>query len=140
MSINTFTIIGNVTKALELRRTPTGTAVVTYTVAVNNIYTDGSGQRREEVDFIPVTTFGKQAENDAKYLGKGAPVAIQGRIRSWYKPEERKGGFNFEAVHVQYLGQSRGQQAGEQNDTPASPADDDWAREYDSATMAGQRR
>ncbi len=137
MSINTFTIIGNVTKNLELRYTPGGTPVVTYTVAVNNIYTDGNGQRREEVDFIPVTTFGKQAENDAKYLGKGAPVAIQGRIRSWYKPDEKKGGFNFEAVHVQYLG--RGQQSGEQNATPAPPADD-WAREYDAAQMAGQRR
>ena len=99
-SINTFTIVGNVTKDVELRYTPSGTPAVTFTVAVDNVYYDRDGKKHEETDFIPVTTYGKQAENDAKFLKKGSMVAVMGRIRSWYKADERKGGFNFEAENV----------------------------------------
>ena len=74
-SINTFTIVGNVTKDVELRYTPSGTPSVTFTVAVDNVYFDRDGKKHEETDFIPVTTYGKQAENDAKFLKKGSTVA-----------------------------------------------------------------
>ena len=111
-SINTFTIVGNVTKDVELRYTPSGTPSVTFTVAVDNVYFDRDGKKHEETDFIPVTTYGKQAENDAKFLKKGSTVAVMGRIRSWYKQAERKGGFNFEAERVQYLGRPSGNRAG----------------------------
>lgn len=70
-SINTFTIVGNVTKDVELRYTASGTPSVTFTVAVDNVYYDRDGKKHEETDFIPVTTYGKQAENDAKFLKKG---------------------------------------------------------------------
>ena len=44
---------------------------MTFTVAVDNVYYDRDGKKHEETDFIPVTTYGKQAENDAKFLKKG---------------------------------------------------------------------
>ena len=143
-SINTFTIVGNVTKDVELRYTPSGTPSVTFTVAVDNVYFDRDGKKHEETDFIPVTTYGKQAENDAKFLKKGSTVAVMGRIRSWYKQAERKGGFNFEAERVQYLGRPSGNRAGgdagQQQQGPGNAEHDDWMGDYDGAEQAGQGR
>lgn len=135
-SINTFTIVGNVTRDVELRHTPSGTPSVTFTVAVDNVYIDRDGKKHEETVFIPVTTYGKQAENDAKYLKKGSAVAVMGRIRSWYKPTERKGGFNFEAGCVQYLGKSIGNRAGGdagQQQGYGSTEHGEWMRDYENA-------
>lgn len=126
-SINQFWIIGNVTKDVELRYTPGGTASATYTVAVDNVYYDRERNKHEETDFIPVTTYGKQAENDAKYLKKGSAVAVQGRIRSWYNADKGKGGFNFEAERVQYLGKPGGRAGEGEGET------DPWLRDYERA-------
>lgn len=140
-SINTFTIVGNVTKDVVLRYTANGTATATFTVAVDNVFFDRQGGKQQETDYIPVTTYGKQAENDAKYLKKGSTVAIVGRIRSWYKPEEKKGGFNFEAERVQYLGRPGGSRpASNDNHAPEQHQEhDDWARAYDSADQDGRK-
>lgn len=137
-SINKYIIVGNVTKDLVLRYTAGNTSTVTYTVAVDSVRYDGNGTKHEETDFIPVTTYGKQAENDAKFLKKGSMVAVAGRIRSWYKPEERKGGFNFEADDVQYLSRPTGNRStGNANPAPSSGGElDDWTRDYDNAARA----
>ena len=131
-SINQFVIIGNVTKDVELRNTPSGTSVVTYIVAVNHEYIDRDDNKKEAVDFIPVTTYGKQAEADAMYLKKGSGVAVQGRIKSWYKAADKKGGFNFEAETVKYLGKPTGKPADVGNPAP-SPESDHFTREYEEA-------
>lgn len=137
-SINFFQIIGNVTKDVELRYTPSGKATATYSVAVNNVWYSDNGTKNEECDFIPVTTYNKQAEADAKYLKKGTSVAVFGRIRSWYKKESNKGGFNFEAERVQYLGSSSGKNgtgspSGEGNlNHEVSSEHADFLREYNS--------
>ena len=72
------------------------------------------------------------------------PVAVMGRIRSWYKQAERKGGFNFEAERVQYLGRPSGNRAGgdagQQQQGPGNAEHDDWMRDYDSTEQAGQGR
>jgi len=144
-SINTFTLIGHVTKDVELRTTPNGTATTTYTVAVNNVWLSSNGTKNEECDFIPVTTYAKQAENDAKYLRKGASVAVIGRIRSWYKKEEKKGGFNFEAERVMYLGKPAGSSSGEADSTSFDHGNwlDSYERSEQTAAtqpVVGQRR
>jgi single-strand DNA-binding protein len=139
MSINHFTIVGNITKDVELRHTPNGTATVTYIVAINNVYFDRDGNKHEEADFIPVTTYGKQAENDAKYLKKGTSVAVVGRIRSWYKKEDNKGGFNFEAERVQYLGKPTGQGVKEAaSNGSVNSIDDPFVRDMEAAERAQQ--
>ena len=145
MSINHFTVIGNITKSLELRYTPNGIPTVTYTVACNQVWYDDAGQSHEECDFVPVTTFGKQAENDARFLTKGAAVAVEGRIQSWYDAAKKRGGFNFRALRVQYLGKSgaaRGEGAGagaqgaahesaaQGDDQDANTAQDEWTAAY----------
>lgn len=134
-AINDFHIIGHVTKDVELRYTPNQTPTVTYTVAVNNTWYSEGGVKHEECDFIPVTTYGKQAEADAKYLKKGTGVAVFGRIRSWYKKDINKGGFNFEALIVQYLGKPGSNNAPHNCDqTPKDPTPEHSAfvRDYDA--------
>lgn len=131
-SINSFTVIGRVTKDVQLRYLPNGTALVNYAVAVSDVWYDKEGDRQEACDFIPISVYGPQAENDAKYLKKGDQVAVTGAIRSWYKAKENKGGFNFVADKVLYLSK-----AGGHADAPkAQPnAVGEWADEY-AATEA----
>ena len=141
MNLNHFVITGNVTRDLELRFMPNGGAAVTYTVACNNVWYDDDGNKHEECDFIPVSTMGKQAERDAKYLKKGSPVAVEGRIRSWWKAEERKGGFNFKATRVQYLGKPDGMRAIPAGDEGAlAPEHDEWVRDYERGGAGGPDR
>lgn len=129
-SVNVFVITGNVTKDVELRHTKGGTATATYLVAVDDVYYDSTGTKREETDFFPITTYGTQAENDAKYLKKGMLVVITGRMKSWYRREENRGGINFVPQQVQYIGRP-----GQRPAAPAAgderPAIDDWTRDYD---------
>ncbi len=78
--MNSVSLVGRLTKDPELRYIPgTGTAVATFTIAINRDYTKKDGTR--EVDFIPVEVIGKAAEFCANYITKGRLVAIQGRIK-----------------------------------------------------------
>ena len=141
-SINVFTIVGNLVRDVELRHTPNGTPVAMFTVAVSNVFYDRQGGRREETDYVPVTTFGKQAENDAKFLKKGYAVGVVGRIRSWYRADERKGGFNFEAGTVQYLGRPTGARAGSEGEPSqdyGNSEHEEWLRDYSSSPDQGER-
>jgi single-strand DNA-binding protein len=151
--INHFVIDGNVVRAVELRRTSRGRPVAFYVVACNHDYVDSEGVRHDKVDFIPITTYGAQAEADAKYLQKGVGVTITGRIRSWYKAETREGGFNFEAAIVKYhFRPSAGMRDGRDSPSPdhgprgnaAGSVDldssgsqaDAWVREYEQSEAA----
>jgi single-strand DNA-binding protein len=143
MGINHFTYIGRVTKALELRYTPNGMPTVTYTVACNQAWYDDNGQLHEACDFVPITTIGRQAENDAKYLGKGSAVAVAGRIQSWYDPAKKRGGFNFKAIRVEYLGKpsARGKAVDARGNVGEQSASADgerceWLDDYDRAEVA----
>ncbi len=107
MNVNHFIVGGNLTRDPELRRLPDGRAMTCFTVAVNQYANDGE-QTYERCDFIPITSYGRQAENDAKFLGKGQEVLVECAVHSWYDEAKRKGGFNFEARKVHYGARSRG--------------------------------
>lgn len=78
--INTVALVGRLTKDSELRYTANGTAVATFTLAVNRNYTSQSGQR--EADFINCVIWRKPAEAFAKYTRKGTLVGVTGRIQT----------------------------------------------------------
>jgi len=80
-SLNRVILIGNLTGDPELRYTPGGTARARFAIAINRQYKDASGQLQEEVTFVPIVTWGSQAENCANYLRKGRSVAVEGRLR-----------------------------------------------------------
>jgi len=73
--MNSVTLIGRLTKDIELKYLPNQTAVAKFTLAINR-------GKDKEADFVPVTVFGKQAENCERFLKKGKQVAIQGRIQT----------------------------------------------------------
>jgi single-strand DNA-binding protein len=84
-SLNKVMLIGNLTRDVEVRYTPRGTAVGEMGIAVNRRVSDGNGNWSDEVTFIDVTLWGKNAENAQKFLEKGRPVFIEGHLQldSW---------------------------------------------------------
>ena len=100
---NTVTIAGNLTRAPDLRFTPTGRPTASFGVAVNNDWTDQAGERHESVDFFDVVVWGKLAENAAQSLSKGQEVLISGQLafRSWETDEgDRRSKVEITATHV----------------------------------------
>ena len=92
-SVNNITILGNITRDPELRFTPSGTAVVSFGLAVNrSIQNKKSGEWQTEVDFFNVTAWYKLAENCAESLSKGDRVLVSGRLSqdSWEDKEGQK--------------------------------------------------
>ncbi|MEY4386876.1 MAG: hypothetical protein RLY20_2159 [Verrucomicrobiota bacterium] len=84
-SFNKVIIAGNLTRDPELRYTPKGTAVARITLAVNRTYSGEDGQKKEEVSFIDVDVWGRQAEVIGQYMKKGRPLLVEGRLKldSW---------------------------------------------------------
>jgi single-strand DNA-binding protein len=84
-SYNKVILLGNCTRDPEVKYTPNGTAVAELGLAVNRVYTTDGGEKREEVTFVDVTMWGRQAEVAGEYLKKGRPVFIEGRLQldSW---------------------------------------------------------
>lgn len=84
-SLNRAQIIGNLTRDPELRYTPNGTAVCSFSVATNRTWTTDTGEKREEAEFHRVVAWNKLAEICSQFLVKGRKVFIEGRLstRSW---------------------------------------------------------
>jgi single-strand DNA-binding protein len=81
-NFNKVIIAGHLTRDPELRYTPKGTAIARIGLAVNRTYTAGEGgEKKEEVTFIDVDAWGRQAEVISQYLKKGQPLLVEGRLR-----------------------------------------------------------
>lgn len=78
-SFNKVILIGNLTRDPEMRYTPNGTAVTTLPLAINRRYRQGE-EMREDVCYVDVVVFGRQAENCSQYLTKGSGVIVDGRL------------------------------------------------------------
>ena len=78
--INRVVLVGRMTRDPELRRTPQGDAVTSFTLAVNRNFTSRDGQ--QQADFINCVVWRRQAENLARYCHKGSQIAVEGRIQS----------------------------------------------------------
>jgi single-strand DNA-binding protein len=84
-NVNKVILIGNVTRDVEVKFTPKGTAVAGITLAVNRNYKTDSGEKREEVTFVDVELWGRVAEIAGEYVKKGNPLYVEGRLKqdSW---------------------------------------------------------
>jgi single-strand DNA-binding protein len=80
-SFNKVILAGNLTRDPELRYTPKGMAIARIALAVNRNWRSETGEQKEEVTFVDVDAFGKQAETIAQYMKKGRPILIEGRLR-----------------------------------------------------------
>jgi single-strand DNA-binding protein len=107
-NLNHVVITGNLTSDPELRSLPSGTSVCKLRVAVNARRKDGaSGEWVDKANYFDVTVWGAQGENAARYLSKGRPVGVQGRL-DWREWETSEGGkrqaVEIIADQVQFLG------------------------------------
>ena len=80
-SFNKVILAGNLTRDPELRYTPKGTAVAKIGMAVNRTWKNESGETKEEVTFVDVEAWGRQAEVIGQYLKKGRPLLVEGRLK-----------------------------------------------------------
>lgn len=111
MSFNKIIIVGNLGRDPELRYTPQGTAVCSFSVATNEKRRDKTGDMQDVTTWFRVTLWGKQAENASKYLTKGNPVYIEGRLRieEWTDRDgQQRQSLEVNATDMQFLGSSRG--------------------------------
>ena len=78
--LNRVVLVGRLTKDVDLKYTPNGVPVATFTLAVNRTFTNQQGER--EADFVNIVVWRKPAENAANYLKKGSLAGIDGRIQT----------------------------------------------------------
>ena len=120
-SFNKVILMGNLTRDPELRYTPKGTAVTKIGLAVNRVWTNEAGEKKEEVTFVDVDMFGRTAENVAQYMRKGSPLLVEGRLRldQWDDKQtgQKRSKLGVVAESVQFLGSPRGEGGG----APAAP-------------------
>lgn len=116
-SLNKVHLIGNLTRDIELRYTPKGSAVADASIAVNRKWKNDAGQVQEEVTFVDIALWGKTAESCAQYLKKGSPVFIEGRLelQSWEDKQtgQKRSRLRVVAEGVQFLSSGQQQQHGD---------------------------
>jgi single-strand DNA-binding protein len=115
-SYNKVILLGNLTRDPELRYTPKGSAVARLGLAVNRKYTTETGESREEVTFIDIDAWGKQAEVIGQYCKKGSPLFVEGRLKldQW---DDKNTGQKVSKLRVtlenfQFVGAPRGAEGG----------------------------
>lgn len=110
-SFNKVILVGNLTRDPELRYTPKGVAIAKIGLAVNRVWTNESGEKKEETTFVDVDIFGRTAENVAQYMRKGSPILIDGRLRldQWDDKQtgQKRSKLGVVAETVQFLGSPR---------------------------------
>ncbi len=130
-NFNKVYLMGNLTREPELRQTPSGTAVCQFGLAVNRIYNSSSGERQEETTFVDVEAWGRQAETISKYVSKGNPLFVEGRLKldSWENKEgEKRSKMKVVLENMQLISQrgegggGHSQSASEPQARPATPA------------------
>jgi len=121
MNLNKLMMIGNLTRDPALTFLPSQTPVVEFGLATNRKWTDkASGEQREEACFVDCRCYGKQAETLNKYLHKGDPVFIEGRLQldTWEKDGQRRSKHRVFVESFQFLG-SKPQQGPQDAPEPA---------------------
>lgn len=110
-SLNKVLLMGNLTKDPELRYTPSGSAVTDFGLAINRTYIS-NGEKKEDTCFVDINVWGKQAESVSKYLQKGSPAFIEGRLQfdQWEDKEsgKKRSRLRVVAERVQFLGGPKG--------------------------------
>lgn len=81
-NLNKVFLIGNLTRDPELRHTAQGTSIANFAVAVNRNFKGNDGEWKKETNFFNIVVWGKTGENCAKYLTKGRPVLVEGRLQN----------------------------------------------------------
>ena len=132
-SLNKVFLLGNLTRDPELRYVPSGAPVATFGLAVNRRFMTQHGEKKDEVCFVRIVVFGKQAESCSQHLSKGRLVFVEGRLqyRSWEQDGQKRSVLDVVADRVQFLGAPR-------SSSDVEPASDTAKEEFiDSGSGPG---
>ena len=135
MSFNKIILIGNLGRDPELRYTPQGDAVCSFSMATNERKKDKSGEFQDVTTWFKITLWRRLAENASKYLTKGRPVYVEGRLRiEEWTDRDGKNRYTLEinATDLQFLG--GGNPDGSYSD---APADNEYSQTNDFQTDSG---
>ena len=104
-SLNQVTLLGNLTRDPELRQTPNGQNVVSFSLALNRSYRDQAGEWQEVTDYVDIVAWGPLAERISEYLFKGSRCLIQGRLqsRNWEQDGQKRSKVEVLASDVTFL-------------------------------------
>lgn len=123
-SLNKVQLIGNLTRDPELRYTPNGAAVCSFSIATNRAWTTDTGEKREEVDFHRIIAWNKLGELCSQFLIKGRKVYVEGRLttRSWTGQDGAQKSTTEVVINDMILLDNKGREAatGESHESPAS--------------------
>ncbi|HET8670789.1 MAG TPA: single-stranded DNA-binding protein [Candidatus Saccharimonadales bacterium] len=120
-SVNQVILMGNLTRDPELRQTPSGQSVVSFSLALNRAYKDQSGEWQEATDYIDVVAWGPLAERVSQYMSKGRRCLVQGRLqsRSWEQDGQKRSKVEVLANDVTFLdGRNEGGDGGGERPAP----------------------
>ena len=111
-SLNKVFLMGNLTRDPELRVTPKGTPICQFSLAINRKFKMESGESREEVIFVDVEAWGRQGETIAKFVTKGRPLFVEGRLKldQWEdkNTKEKRSRMRVVLEQFEFLGDGRG--------------------------------
>ena len=113
-SFNQVVLMGNLTRDPELRQTPNGQNVCSFSLALNRSYKGADGNWQEATDYIDVVAWGPLGERVAQYLSKGRPCLVNGRLqsRSWEQEGQKRSKVEVVAQDVTFLGGAGGEGGG----------------------------
>jgi len=115
--------MGNLTRDPDLRQTPTGQNVCSFSLALNRSYKDQSGEWKDATDFVDIVAWGPLGERVAQYLSKGRRCFVQGRLqsRSWEQDGQKRNKLEVLANDVTFL-DSRSTSGDSEEPSEAAPA------------------
>lgn len=135
-SFNQVTLMGNLTRDPELRTTPNGQSVCSFSLALNRSWKGSDGNVQEATDYVDVTAWGPMGENVAKFVTKGRPVLVSGRLqsRNWEQDGQKRSKVEVVANDVTFLGGREGGASGSsEGSSYKAPAKDSPASNKDVA-------
>ena len=115
-NLNKVMLIGNLTRDPETRFLPSGSPVCEFGMAINRVWNDQSGEKREQTTFVDCSAFGRTGETISKYMSKGRPIFVEGRLnfRSWETQEgQKRSKLDVIVESFQFLGGGQGQGGGQ---------------------------
>jgi len=123
-SFNQVILMGNLTRDPELRQTPNGSNVCSFSLALNRSYKGSDGNWQEATDYIDVVAWGPLGERVAQYLSKGRPCLVNGRLqsRSWEQDGQKRSKVEVNAQDVTFLGGPGGGDGGGNGGSSDSPS------------------